>query len=211
MQKWSERQRRQRGVEQTSRFSDPAYAAQCPWLGTLAPRDHESLVSVDENEPARVVDVTQNKDRNVLKGDLAESVLPCITKNAKFFDRHREREWCGAELCAAQGIMVSPAELNTFGNEFLVELAGNAFDGPTVLVIYICVLIALAKKRRADACDKLLSTLGNAPADQASEEPFGAIDVSTAANGTSPPDSRELEDPAAQNVEDEMLAFGSLL
>ena len=214
-QKWAERQRRQRGKPVPSRFSDPSYSEKCAWLGTLTPRDLQSLLSVPETCNARIVDVSQNQDRNCLKCDIADVVIPCVTKKSKFFDRTRERLWLGIELCATQGIFMTESEYMQFGNLFATELGGDAYNGPTVLLIYLLVVVALAKDQRAARFDTLSESIGLA---SAHADLFSSIEgiASHAPSRLSdepvgPPDAAEGVDVSSASLDADMLAFGALV
>ena len=171
-QQWAKKDRR-KGAQPLNRYADPQLASQLPWLDTLTPRETSCLTSVPDSAPARSVDISQDKDRAFLSGPDAAAVIQCIAKVARIWDTVLDRLWVPHELCAFKGILISRAEAEKWDADLLSDLAGNAFCGPLVLILIMCLIIADAKQRRAEDFDRVTTQLQvdlNTAKDQTSDE-----------------------------------------
>ena len=206
VQNWKSQSRRTRGTSFTkSKYMNPSFSERLPWIGGLAPRGFKSLCDVPDIGNARVIDVAQNRDSsNCLKCDDAGSVLPCLAKHVKLWGRLRNREWTGVELCASQGILLLREECELYSDVFLKSMAGNAFNRPTVLIIFLLLILVTARPDRPKEIDDEIQAANTsaAPSPSQSVPPPSQSVLQHVGNSED-----HVVDAETQQVDDDMLAF----
>ncbi|CAE7947519.1 unnamed protein product [Symbiodinium sp. KB8] len=119
-----------------------------PALGRLTQRQREILhlkgvLHVPENS-ARVIDLSQQ----LSFATLAEDKMPCVTPSGGKFLTHRARFLHGVEAMRFQGLEFDVEKLASYKSRFLLDLAGNAFEGGTCCATSFAACVFLAINRR---------------------------------------------------------------
>ncbi len=213
-ERWRKRDRRASSGKVESVYNDIAVTSTLPWLDTLSVRELAALKSVGSK---RICDVAQHGEQCTLRSDL--DILGCVTEKVEIWDQKWHRKWIPMELCTVQGILLSRAEYLGLEPEFLRKLAGNAYNGPLLVILVLLIWIAEAKKKMS-AIDAALggsdqqtsessagtSAAGNSEQPDPEESNSGGEVASSAAGNSDDGDAAD-----AVNMMDWALSFGGLL
>ena len=123
-------------------WKDPLQSAQCPWFDALSDRERDLLTKSDPNTHIR--DLSQNMDRG--SPQLPPQSVPIVLPRSRLWLKGQRRLILSCEKMALQGIVLERELLQKYDEEFLSDLAGNAFAVPTMFILTISFLLVLAEK-----------------------------------------------------------------
>ena len=126
---------------------------------TLPARCQELLDSrqVEFPDPRKLLVRVDQTDSNLFEG-----ISPCVTPGGVVWMAHKARVMKAWEKLSLQTIWCTPAEVATFGEAVVGDLAGNAFCASSCLVAVLVSLVgrarltARATQATADSADQAL-------------------------------------------------------
>ena len=118
---------------------------ECPEYAVMGDRTREMLDVKEIVLPRDVRKLVVRLDQS--KPGVKEGLAPTITPGCLLWVAHRGRTLLAREKLALQGIYVSQATVDKFGERLVSNLAGNAFCSTSCL---IAVVVALAGMGRRD-------------------------------------------------------------
>ena len=144
-QKWHEKNKlilNKRGVKRSFSNWRPCYAEQMPDFPNLPARCQELLDSrqLEFPDTRRLLVRIDQSDANV-----SEAIAPCMNPGGIIWIAHKARLMRAWEKLSLQAIYCTPAQVATFGENLVSDLAGNAFCASSCLVAVLVSLIGRAR------------------------------------------------------------------